>query len=728
MKSDLDIVMQFKKHKGASQSGLSQQYQNTRECQMFYAGDIMAYRDSIQFQDPGGRKQRAMVQFNKVKPYVNAVKGFMAQNRRKVSYAARIQAETVQQLYSDYANALADYVRSNTNADQVETQQDGDMLICGYGAVETAMTYGIGHATTDPNGEILMGRLDPLYLGWDPHAKETNLLDARWVYYQRDYALEDALTLFSGSTPEVFDGAGMDDADETSGSGEIGEGGYHWYARGGRYNVIKEVGVDWADEPGQLVRVYFYQWFAYQCFYRAENPLFAMPALTAEEALERTELLAACERIAAEGAEDEENSDLFRFDPRAETLTFDEAIKEKLEALFGDRLEAFEFRRKVYYTAVISGNHVFTKFLSPCQKGFSVQFKTGDYDSKNHIWTGMVNAMKEPVLYYNKALTELMFIIGANSKGGVMYEKGTIEDVQKFEQNYAKTDAAIEVNEGALAEGRIKPKREGFMTTGYESVIQLSDASISDVNGIDRSFLGSSENRQESGVLQKRRIRQVVSTLACYFDSITLYQKEQARLLLDFLRIYAENNDGGLFRILGPDGRARFLQIAADKLVEDYDVSLQEAVTSPEDKQEQATLLTAIGDKLLQVGDMASAKAVYALALKYIAISGDDAQKIMGILMPTTPPIDPAYVQKLEQQVAQLSNAASQADIKKKLSDALLNMAKIDDLDTKALNIRAQAASTLETAKEANMKSTILAHAMGVGAQPDQPGGMHGAR
>ena len=96
--------------------------------------------------------------------------------------------------------------------------------------------------------------------------------------------------------------------------------------------------------------------------------------------------------------------------------------KEKQETVefFGDMIEFDSFNRRVYYSAVVSGNKCFTAYKSPVQDGFTIKFKTGDYDEQNKMWVGMVNSLKEPALYYNKALTEMLFSIATLSKGGVM--------------------------------------------------------------------------------------------------------------------------------------------------------------------------------------------------------------------------------------------------------------------------------------------------------------------
>lgn len=663
MKSDYDIVKQWKKHHKITKDGLGKQFRNTQDCQAFYAGDMMDYWIGAQSQDQMGVRKRAMVQINKVKPYVNAVKGFMAQNRRKAKYSARMDGNKIQEVFSTYANGMSDYVRRTAFADQKETQQDGDMLINGYGAIETAITYSNGHATTDPNGRIIKGRLDPLCVGWDPFAKETNLIDKRWVYSEHVYDLSDAIELFQDSREDDFESATDDDMQD-------GDGNYKFYARGGRYNKIRESALDWSDERNEKVKVFFYQWYQYEEFFRCENPTQLL-----KDPMSQVEAQTQLEIIAQE--HEGEIDDLFAFDPKADILNFNAAIKKDLIKVFGDDLPIYEYRRKTFYTAVISKDHIFTKFRNPCQQGFTIKFKTGDYDSKNKIWTGMVNSMKEPVLYYSKALTELMFIIGSNSKGGVYYEEDAVDDPQLFEQQYAKTDAAIMVNAGAISGARpkIMPKKEAQAVTGYENIIDLMGKDTQDVNGFDKSFLGSTENKGESGKLFRMRIRQCMAALACYFDSISLYQIEDAMLMLDFMRIWAENNDGGLFSLIGSDGREQFLQISANKLAPEYDVKMDEAPQSPEDKQEFAMVLTSIADKLME-GDMATAKAIYGIASKYLPLDYEDQQKLMTLLVPQKGTIDPAQYQKLVQQVQQLTSQLHQAQLGEVVSKTNLNNAK----------------------------------------------------
>lgn len=669
---------------------LGAQRENTMRCFAFYDADSMEYQDKMQFTDTAGNKRRASVVFNKVKSNVDAVSGFMAQNRREAKFIARLNSSAAINLYSRYMNALHGYHRDNTNADQLETEQDSDMLICGYGAIESDLSYIVGNATTNPYGEIVKLKLDPDQVGWDPFAKAGGLLDARWVYYYQDYDLKDALGLFESSKENDFSQA-ENDEEET---------GYSYNPYGGVYDKIKlDDSVEWENKQNERVRVYNHQWYEFETFYRAPNPLYE--ADTPEDALYmqmRLEAIAA--GIKSNGPEGIETSDMFDFDPAGEELVFDEKTKNALVRDFGELIEPVAFKRKCFYTAVYSGRHVFATFKSISQQGFSVKFKTGIYNRTKKIWVGMVNSMMEPQKYHNKALTELLFTIASNSKGGVMVEEDAVEDIKTFEKQYAKTDAVIKVNSGALANGKIQPKASPALPTGLENIITLSDQAIAQ-NGVDPSFMGSLEKQDQSGILYKRRIRQVISKMARYFDSITLYQKEDARLCADLIRVWVENNNGQFVRITGEDGADEFMQVNEDSMAPEYDVSIQEAAQTPEDKAETAEQLGTIASSFLSTGDNATARGVFAEALQFMSIDGDVRNRLIELMKPQEDSVPIQQFQQLEQLVQQLQSEQAQLAAAKTQSE-------IDKNSASAEKTRAETVSEIEDSRNKALENDLI--------------------
>ena len=167
MLSDSELAKKIKKQRNHAKRGLGVQYDNTIMCQSYYNDSESSYSDMMQFGDEGGRRRRAMVKFQKIQQSVDAVVGFMAQNRRQAKFIARVNSDQARQVYSRNMNALYTFHRENTNADQLESKQDLDMVVNGYGAIETDLSYIVGNATTDPNGQIIKVRLDPMRTYWD---------------------------------------------------------------------------------------------------------------------------------------------------------------------------------------------------------------------------------------------------------------------------------------------------------------------------------------------------------------------------------------------------------------------------------------------------------------------------------------------------------------------------------------------------------------------------------
>lgn len=696
--NDSTVAKIFRKQREISKRGLSQQYENTESCYSFYNADQMTYSDRIQFMDTWGRKRRATVNFNEVQPNVDAVAGFMMQNRRQAKAIARLNQNQGQQIYSKKVNTLLQYHRDRCNADQLESDQDLDMLVAGYGAIDTDLSYSIGNSTTMPNGEVVKKKLDASCVYWDPSDASRNLAMARWAGYWEDYELRDALNLFQGSTSSDFEEVSTE---------EPANSGYIFNPYGGIYSKIKlDNTVEWTSKEADMVRVYNHQWFEFETFYKAANPLYTVTdPMDAIYIKMRMDIIK--EQIKLPG--DTKEEDMFAFDPSAESLTFDEATKRKLVKEFGDLIEPIPFTRKVYYTAVVSGKHVFTWFKSVSQNGFSIKFKTGNWNKNRKMWMGMVNTLMDPQKYKNKALTELMFTIAANSKGGVMIEEDAVEDIADFESKWAKTDAVIVVNSQALSGGKIQEKTKGALPTGLENIITLADQSISK-NGVDPAFLGDISKDDQSGVLYKRRIRQVISKFARYFDSITMYQKEDCRLMLDLIRIWVENNRGATVRMTGEDGSPEFFVVSEDIYAPEYDVVIEEAALSSDEKLETAGMLSNQGNTFLTVGQIPQGLAFISESLQFYRLDGDVRERLSKSLQPQQE--DPRIamlqqeIQKLQQIIQSGQLEKTQSETQKNLATAAKTMKDANVSEAQLPKVHAETIKTLEEAKRTAVETT----------------------
>jgi hypothetical protein len=677
MLNNEDLLKSFNERKSITESGLDLQYQNNELNHQFYSGDAMAYAVKV---TEGSR--RKMVVFNRIKPFVNSIVGFMMKLRREPSYQARIPDIEQQKIASQATNAFSDYIRADSNSPQIESRQDKEMLITGIGAIEESISY-----VQNPYGDVVSCCLKYDEYGYDPQARAVNLLDSRWVYRRKTMNREDAASLFQADTEDFEEAESPLLTTSLKGSLRVG-----------------------LDEEEDLVQVFYYQWWDYETYYRVENPLYD-PTI---DTLVKQELAQAFELMALDLEEENEKEDilddLFVFKPDVQELIVTPKIRNVLAGLFeqyGIEIEEIKHKRQVFYTAIISGKKVFQKFKSKDQNGFTIKFKTGDYDEVRGIWHGIVDQLREPSRYANKALTEILYVIASNSKGGVMYEIDAVQDPKRFEQQWASTDAAVCVNSGALGQGKIQPKAMSALPSGYENVLAAAKSGMFEVSGINPEFLGSSENKQVSALLESQRIEQVTSTLATYFDSITLFQKEIGRLNLTFMRVLYENNPQRLVPVLGEDGVKVWSEISKSALFAEYDVDIQEVPITPVQKRENLNMMLSVAQNMLMAGQN-----IYPELIEELPISALLKERLKAKFNPELTP-EQVAAQQQEQQIAlqykMLELKGQSAEVVKREVEAEKLKADIAKTVVDMDNTRASTTKIIEEAEKLDIENDQLA-------------------
>jgi len=197
--------------------------------------------------------------------------------------------------------------------------------------------------------------------------------------------------------------------------------------------------------------------------------------------------------------------------------------------------------------------------------------------------------------------------------------------------------------------------------------LQVSDSAFAQVTGIDESFFGASAGGNETAILQRQRIQQATTTLAPYFDSITLYGIEQARMMLSFMRLLVEASDGRLFKAQGEEGEVIFEKMSPNFFTDEYEVDIGESADTPALKEFYASTLTQVAAAMMQVGDQRY-REMYATAVEHMPFTVREKMTIKKILLGEAP-IDPSMVEQLQAQVEQLQGAQAQAALAKQGAD-----------------------------------------------------------
>lgn len=677
MISDKQLLKQFNEHKDEAFRSLASQKEAARQAYDFYAGNEMTYKTGASQDD------KKMVNVNQVKPFIDSVQGFLIQNRRNAVYHAAIWDNDEQRQKSGYINRMSQYFRDNANADQVESDQDRDMLICGIGATDTNLTYNDYDATTDPNGEIVKECIPIIYEAWwDPAAKAKNLTDASYVFRAKTFHLEAAKDLFD--RPEQ---------DFTTVMQDSRDGGKFFDSQ---QNATISVELDKVNKD--MVNVYYYQWCEINKFYRIKNPLPQILEVNPDGAIAIMQILEGlkAQRINITHNRRESQEDIFDFKPDSEILIVPSNLKEPVRNVFlqfGIDLDFEEGKRKEFFTGIISGEKVFTKYKNIDQTGFSIKFKTGFYDINNALWFGMVRSLQTPALFVGKLTTETLNIISASAKPGVLYETGAVENPDGFEKKYAINGSAIEVEDGAISGGKIRDKQVMTNISGYADMLAFFQQGFNNALGIGSGFFGAVESKEETGILQRQRVKRTISILANYFDSVTLYQKLEAKSFLPLMRALAEESADRLLMITGENGVVSFERFGADEFADRYEVTVGEAPDTDTAKQDAIDATVALADRLLASQDPNErSKGTQIATLVYDLLPGvpnDVKRKVEAIMMDPEPTPEQIQQQQQEQQLRQqaqmLELEEKQVDIASKQADINQSEAKVRESESKTI-------------------------------------------
>ena len=312
----------------------------------------------------------------------------------------------------------------------------------------------------------------------------------------------------------------------------------------------------------------------------------------------------------------------------------------------------------------------------------------------------MADQLREPSRYANKALTAILYVIASNSKGGVMYEEDAVADTKRFEQQWATTDAAIRVRSGALSGNKIQPKAQSQLPSGYDKVLDVAKSAMFETSGINPEFLGSSENKQVSALLEAQRIDQVTSTLATYVDSITLHGKEHACLMLTNMRTLSENNPDLLFTALGEDGATVFRQVNNSALLSEYQIDIQETPTTPVQKAHNLTVLMTFAQQMQLSGINISSALIDDLP-----ISRSQKEKLKKLIDPQPTP------EQLQQQQLQQNLAIQKArlDMTEQETDIIKKKTETAKVQVDIPKIKAETVKILEDAEQTDLENRHLA-------------------
>ncbi len=478
-------------------------------------------------------QKRIPVVINRTARAVNAILGTQISNRQQTQFYPRQLGDAE---LNEILTGAADWVRDGCDAEDEETDAFEDTTTCGMGWTETHLDF-----ETDADGSILIERVDPLEMYWDPRAKKRNLADGRWFMRVVEMPKDE----FETRWPE----ADIDNANAPWNDSATDTNQHHATYPQDAYKEQQALG---STQKKNTVRVVHIQWAEHETIYRVGK--------------------------------------------RADRLS-EEKFKKIEKKLAQAGIPSMRQQGVTWKQAFVAGSELLEEHDCPYPQGPTLRCITYKRDRNKNTWYGVVAAMMDPQKYGNKFLSLIMDIITKSSKGGVMMEKDAVDDPDEVEKKWARPDAIVFLRSGGI--GKVKEKPQINLPPGLDRLVAYFLDSVHEVTGINLELLGMA-NREQAGVLEHQRKQAGVTIIAPLFDGLRRYRKEQGRVLLYFIQNYI--SDGRLIRITGDGGNEKYVPLVKDVETAKYDVIVDEAPTSPNMKERTFGVLSELIPVLLKSG------------------------------------------------------------------------------------------------------------------------------
>lgn len=517
---------------------------------------------------------RPALTFGMIDKFVDAVGGMEINNRTETTYIPR---QVGMSGVNDLLTSAAQWVRQECDAEDEETEMFLDCVTGGWGWIQSRVDF-----DEEPDGQILMERIDPMEMFPDANARKQNLTDRRHQMRVKDVPIGAAEELFPDFDPVMLHAQWAEDQPDATRSP-------HNARLAPYYRIDQSADV---DRNEQLVRLVEVEWWEYARCYRVLDP--------------------------ASGR-------WIRLDEEKATLY---ALRARM---LGQRPKLIKDRMRKYWKAIV-GAEVLKIVPGPKQGGFQYKCITGKRDVNKGTWYGIVRAMRDPQLWLNKWISQGLHIFNTNAKGGLLIETDAVADIDETRDAWAEADSIIEFNPGGLA--KYKQKEPAQFPEQLNQMTEMAMAAFPQVSGINIEMLGqSTSTAPQVALLEAGRRQQGMNVLAGLFNAKRRYHKEQGRLLLWMMQEYIA--DGRLIRVGGPEQR-QYVPFVHEPGLAEYDVIVDDAPTSTNMKDKVWSSLMQLFPILRSMPQIPPE--FYINAMKYSPAPAAFVQEAQKILQQKPPP------------------------------------------------------------------------------------------
>jgi hypothetical protein len=553
----------IEQHKDADQRTLEQRKQITL-ARNFAAGNQIDEADLKKLREV----DKPAVSINRTGPVVNAVCGTEEQNRQRMIFLPKHAQDTEASGAADLGNDAYSWVMEQCGGDYERSRAFRDVVVGGIGFTDTRIDI-----DRDPDGMVVLERVNADNVTWDPYAEMQNLEDANWMSRKRLVHTRDIVATWPKKArlaglvhmlphPRTSaEGGAFDHSLSAESSLQIVNLHPNHWKEGAQQIKGRRGGIE-PMLPGYH-EIYEHQWREKLPYYRVLDPEKQPRDEEGQGAVEDVPLITLTE---------EEWKNLLE---RQRML----AVAE------GEPYEPPQAIRQMmwcYHRAFIMDGIVLHKEKLPFRE-FTLKAITYLWDDKNKYWYGIVRDMIDPQKAANKFLAAGIHQVSVAPKGTLIYEKGAFSDANEVAKNWARPGAPIQVEPGTLSNGapRYKVEPNVPFPEAFAHLVEFSITSLKDVTGVDLGQINATGAQSAEG--QKLGQIQTLTILAPLFSAYERYRRSEAKIVMAHVREYIAPT-GRLIRIGGPYN-AKFQRLLLENLADEYELILDDAPRDPHQKR-----------------------------------------------------------------------------------------------------------------------------------------------
>jgi hypothetical protein len=164
---------------------------------------------------------------------------------------------------------------------------------------------------------------------------------------------------------------------------------------------------------------------------------------------------------------------------------------------------------------------------APIPGQFTWKCITGEFDKLvKGTWFGLVRILRDPQMWANKWLSQILHILNTTAKGGILLS--AMRSMMSARLRMAmRRPIASPGRRMARCRRQAKdhPQARHALTDGYVGLLAFAISSFKDVSGINLELLGQQDQNQP-GILEAMRKQAGMTVLATLFDALRNFRKQ----------------------------------------------------------------------------------------------------------------------------------------------------------------------------------------------------------